>query len=133
MVEKKVWGLIAVAILATAGACQPLPTSGPKPTDSAVLSAPNVALPATVAPSTLAEPTGTIVPQTVEEEDCMAACHVPNPNDNIAAGAMQQPSTHADRTACLECHATLEKPALPATHAGRLDASCAICHLPSVK
>ena len=133
MVDKKVWVLIAVAVLATAGACQPLPTPGPKPTDVAVPPAPNVPLPATVLPSARVEPTGTPVLQAVEEEDCMAACHVPNATDNIAAGAMLQPSTHVNRTDCLGCHATLDKPALSATHVGRLNPSCVVCHLPSAK
>jgi hypothetical protein len=133
MIEKKVWVLVAAVVLATAGACQPLPTPGPKSTDTAVSSAPNVALPATAAPSAMVEPTGSPVPQTVEEEDCMAACHISDAGDDIAAGAMPQPPTHVNRTSCLDCHATLDKPALPATHVGRLNPSCVVCHLPSAK
>ena len=133
MIEKKIWALFAAGILLALGACQPLPTPGPKPTDAPIPSAPNVSTTETAAPSMLVAPTNTSVPQTVEEEDCMAACHVSNPNDDIAAGAMPQPSTHVNRTSCLECHTTLDKPALPATHAGRMNPSCIVCHLPSAK
>ncbi len=133
MIEKKVWVLIAAAVLATAGACQPLPTPGPKSTDTAVPPAHNVDPAATVSPSAQVEPTGTSVPQAVEEEDCMAACHISDAGGDIAAGAMPQPVTHINRTSCLDCHATLDKPALPANHAGRLNPSCVVCHVPSAK
>jgi hypothetical protein len=76
----------------------------------------------------LATPTGAIAPA-AEEEDCMGACHIPDTNDLIGAGAKPQPPSHKGYTTCLGCHATLAKPALPATHTGRLDAACIVCHL----
>jgi hypothetical protein len=46
-----------------------------------------------------------------------------------AAGTPKpQPASHAGRTVCLACHATLPQPVYPATHAGRTDAMCAACH-----
>jgi hypothetical protein len=68
---------------------------------------------------------------TEEEEDCMAGCHTPSVNDLLDAGAADQPADHAGRVACLSCHSNLAQPSLPATHAGRMDPSCAVCHKPA--
>ena len=111
-------GLLVVLIVVVA-ACQPLPAAGTRPTV-----APSVA---TSVPGVPAAPTNTAAPAE-EEEDCMAACHIPDANESFAAGAKPQPASHAGRPTCLACHATLVKPALPATHVGRLDVSCAVCH-----
>ncbi len=79
------------------------------------------------APSATASPTATQEAASFEE-DCMALCHIPDPNEFFAAGAKPLPATHASRTTCLECHAAEAAPALPATHLGRLDESCRTCH-----
>jgi cytochrome b subunit of formate dehydrogenase len=42
--------------------------------------------------------------------------------------AKAQPTDHAGRMVCVACHAALPKPAMPADHAGRTDATCAACH-----
>ncbi len=115
-----------VTILLVASACQPLPTDNVRP----------VVTPASASStgSLASTPSPTVTPAVaVDEEDCMGACHIPDPNDFIAAGAMPQPENHAGRAMCLTCHATLDKPVLPATHVGRMDASCIVCHAPTSK
>ena len=76
-----------------------------------------------------ATPTSESLPELVEE-DCMGACHFPEPGESFAVGAIPQPADHKGRATCLECHKTLAKPALPKTHEGRMDPACALCHLP---
>jgi hypothetical protein len=78
-------------------------------------------------PTITSTPTSSAGPLAVVE-DCMDACHQPDPNEMIGNGANPQPASHAGRTTCLECHATLRDPVLPETHLGRLDASCTVCH-----
>jgi hypothetical protein len=62
------------------------------------------------------------------EEDCMASCHIPGPNESFGTGAKPLLASHVGRITCLECHSTAGAPVLPATHLGRLDASCRGCH-----
>ncbi len=78
----------------------------------------------------VATPTPTSDVETVEE-DCMALCHIPDPNDFFAAGAMPLPASHSGSTTCLNCHTTVATPALPDTHVGRLNESCRGCHADS--
>ncbi|MDP3046492.1 MAG: hypothetical protein Q8O07_03355 [Chloroflexota bacterium] len=109
-------GLGLVLVLA-ATACQPL-SSAPPP----------------AAPSVTTVPTATPASQpTAEEEDCMASCHIPDANEEFAAGAGPQPASHVARAVCLSCHSTLINLALPADHRGRMDPSCALCHKESAK
>ena len=82
---------------------------------------------ATESAASIPEPTTTALPVS-DELDCMGACHEIDINERFGAGVKLQPATHKGRTACLECHATLAKPALPSTHLGRLDAACSGCH-----
>lgn len=106
----------------------PAVTSAAPSNPTAPVSTPSAA-PVTTAPvPTVMPPTSTHVP-VIDETDCMALCHVPNPNELLGAGAPPLPADHKAYTACLECHATLATPALPADHAGRLDAACGVCHL----
>lgn len=114
--------LAALATLAIAG-CQPLPPRTPK-------AATNTAQDATPVPGAATPTTSGVPVADSGEEDCMAACHLPDPNEHIADGAMPQPASHLDRTTCLNCHTTAAAPALPATHLGRLDPSCTVCHKP---
>lgn len=112
-------GLVVVA-------CMSVATTDVKPT---VVPAPSAgsasSTPVTTATAT---PTGAAAPAAAEI-DCMGACHEPDVNDLLGAGAKPQPPSHKEYTTCLACHTTLTKPALPATHAGRLDAACTVCHL----
>jgi hypothetical protein len=64
-----------------------------------------------------------------EVEECRKACHAIDINALFGLGAKRQPANHKTYTVCLECHAPLAKPALPATHLGRQDAACPLCHL----
>lgn len=127
--------------LAIAG-CQPLPPKTPK---ASTESSSKATVPTTIGtaqvsdaapPSAQTETAPTLTPVTVavvnDEEDCMAGCHLPDPNEHIADGAVAQPASHAGRSTCLSCHAAAVAPvpALPATHLGRLDPSCAVCHKP---
>jgi len=66
----------------------------------------------------------------VDESTCREICHVPDANETMAAGAKPQPKDHVGRTACLECHAKMDKQPLPATHVGRMDPACSTCHKP---
>lgn len=81
----------------------------------------------TAAPPTIATPRPTSEPAT-SEEDCMAGCHIPDPNETFGAGAKPLPANHAERTTCLQCHTTASAPVLPASHLGRLDPACRECH-----
>jgi hypothetical protein len=91
------------------------------------------ALKDTATPSSIATAIPTIVPTAVaeieDEEECRKACHRIDVNSLFGLGAKHQPVNHKAYTTCLECHAPLAKPALPATHAGRQDAACPLCHL----
>jgi len=132
----KIW-VLGLCICLTIVACQPLPDRSVRPTVSAspspgssATSATSSNVPATTSPAV----TPSVVPTVVasqDEEDCMAGCHVPDANESYAEGAKPQPATHVNLTTCLNCHATLQTPSLPASHLGRLDPSCATCHLPS--
>ncbi len=130
-----VLGIGLLFALAIAG-CQPLPPKTPKPSteSSSQPSSANVAAATDSAPAVAVAVAPTLTPVAVEngEEDCMAGCHIPDPNEHIADGAVAQPASHAGRSTCLTCHATAVAPvpALPATHRGRLDPSCAVCHKP---
>jgi len=66
---------------------------------------------------------------TEEVEECRKACHAVDLNSLFGLGAKHLPANHAAYSVCLECHAALAKPALPATHLGRQDAACRLCHL----
>lgn len=132
--------LLLLSLTITLGACVSRSVEAPVGNNAAPAqttpgpSAPTVPAVSTVSsvsgsPTTTAasvSPNETVIP--VDEEDCMAACHIPDPNENIAAGAKPQPASHAGRTTCLVCHATQAQPAMPATHNGRLDPSCTVCH-----
>lgn len=63
----------------------------------------------------------------------MAGCHIPDSSAQFGAGAVRQPPSHVDRATCLVCHSALAQPALPATHAGRMDPSCSLCHTGNAK
>ena len=123
--------LASIFILALTTACvtKITPTPEVRPTAipvSSALSTPSVAAsPVPAAPTA----TATRTPEVVDEEDCMAGCHIPDPNEHIADGAAPQPASHVGRATCLVCHAAPDKPPLPATHIGRLDPSCKVCHV----
>ena len=118
--------LAILTLVLAASACQPLPSAPPR-------AAPAVTgVPATPGAASAA-PTAAAVQPAAEEEDCMASCHIPDANEEFAAGAGPQPATHIARTACLSCHGALARPALPAGHLGRMDPSCALCHKESAK
>jgi hypothetical protein len=137
----KVLFLLIVVALATSAACQPAPKVMPQPTP--VLPSPVPTSTVVVKPGDMPVPTATLGPTVapkpteapkmidlpvVGEVDCMAGCHIPDPNESLTEGGKPQPANHTGRTACLTCHETLKKPALPSTHVGRLDASCTLCH-----
>jgi hypothetical protein len=96
------------------------PGTAPASSDSATPSSVATATP-TAAP--------TLVVEIEDEEECRKACHRIDVNSLFGLGARHQPASHKAYTTCLECHAPLAKPALPATHAGRQDAACPLCHL----
>ncbi len=121
--------LAAIALLAAA--CLPAPVPLPKPTEKSAPVATEMPITANALPiiAPTAEATVNETPEPASsEEDCMAACHIPDPNDYFAAGAKPLPASHVGRTACLACHTTADAPALPATHVGRLDVACQGCH-----
>ena len=101
-----------------------------EPTHTAATTAEVEATPAiTSATSVSPAPLPTVAAAPAPDElDCMGACHEIDINELFGAGAKPQPANHRGRTTCLSCHATLAKPALPATHLGRLDAACNGCH-----
>ena len=139
-------GLATVALVVTA--CMPVATTDVNPTavpspfaDSAsstpvatdtpptVVTAPPIEPTSSISVTTTAvAPTGAAVPAAAEI-DCMGACHEVDINELLGAGAKPQPPGHQEYTTCLACHTTLVKPALPATHVGRLDPACIECHL----
>ncbi|MCX6030280.1 MAG: hypothetical protein NT169_13425 [Chloroflexi bacterium] len=92
-----------------------------------------------VSPTSNASATPMATPAPADEEiDCMGLCHIPDPNDDPGAGAKPLPPSHTGYTTCLECHAapptpvaatTPVAPVVSATHLGRLDAACRVCHL----
>lgn len=119
----------ATVIILLLLACQPLPTP-PVASPSALPASP---VSAEVTPTRLAiegasstPPPRPVIYGVVDE--CMGSCHIDNPLDYYDAGAAPQPADHKGRTACLECHATMTEPSLPATHLGRLDPGCVTCH-----
>ncbi len=122
-------GGIGLAILGLAVACvtPPTPTPPAKPTfaPAATLSAP----PSPGVPTPTAAPTPTREPVFVDESNCRDACHEPDPNELMFLGAKSRPADHKGYTTCLSCHATPAQPPLPATHLGRQDAACILCHL----
>ncbi len=119
------------AVCVFAAACVQKPTPEIVPTVMSAPSATPSLVPTgdapVVAPTPSPTPASTIETASFEE-DCMAACHVPDPNDYFGAGAKPLPANHTDRTTCLNCHTAESAPALPATHTGRLDAACRGCH-----
>ncbi len=120
--------LCATATIATA--CYSSPIT-PKPYGDKSEAAPTAAiLPVatkTIAPAAL--PTPTMAPEATSfEEDCMAICHIPDPNDYFGAGAKLLPANHAGRSTCLNCHTGAGASILPSSHLGRLDESCRGCH-----
>ncbi|MCX7668860.1 MAG: hypothetical protein N2439_02150, partial [Anaerolineae bacterium] len=64
-----------------------------------------------------------------DEEECRKACHTIDISALFGRGAKHLPANHQGYTTCLECHAALTTPALPATHRGRQDPACPLCHL----
>jgi hypothetical protein len=129
-------GLFLLVIAASA--CQPLPAAHPVAgTSAAATPAPSgaglSASPSPAAPAATPSAAPAPVALTAEEEDCMAACHIPDPNEFFDAGAGPQPASHVARKACLSCHSTAATPPMPADHAGRQDPSCALCHKEAVK
>ena len=101
-------------------ACQ----SSPIPTARLILAAvtPN-AVSTVEMPTPFASPTPDVI--FIDESACMDVCHVGEP---VEQSVKPLPVDHAGRTTCLSCHATLDKPALPATHVGRMDIACSACH-----
>ena len=146
IVKILVSGIIAFFVLA---ACQPLPERGANspaaptsPSSSVTASSASSSVTSSVSssassakspPVSVATQNATPTPVVIEEEDCMAGCHIPDPNEFYAAGANPQPASHVKQTTCLNCHNTLATPALPASHSGRMDPSCATCHVESTK
>ncbi len=118
---------IFIVVLTTACVTKITPTPEPKPTALPVSS--TVSTPSATSSAVPVAPTATLAPAVSEEEDCMAGCHIPDPNEHIADGAAPQPASHVGRATCLVCHAAPDKPPLPATHIGRLDPSCKVCHV----
>ena len=101
------------------------------PTAEAAASAADAETPrsASIFPVSPPSATATSIPVAVDdEEECRKACHKIDINALFGSGAKNQPGTHRAYTTCLECHVTLAKPPLPATHLGRLDAACPACH-----
>ena len=129
MLYHKILSLLIIIVAVTfATACQSFPVPTTK-VESTLAPTTIASFPKSIAtPTAPAVVTSTAVAAAAEEEDCMGECHIPDPNDSIAAGAMPQPPTHIGRTTCLSCHSTLTDPILPATHVGRLDPSCTVCH-----
>jgi len=66
--------------------------------------------------------------------DC-AQCHTPAGFKESAAGLLSNakavPHAIVGREQCLTCHASAVKP-VPASHAGRTDETCTLCHKPGV-
>jgi hypothetical protein len=147
------WAALAIASLVIA-ACTPHMTLPVLPPATAASSIATVSLPVPVAPSAVppVASTATVLPPTVsasltaavpaiptvvptavaavdDEEECRKACHEIDINSLFGLGAKHQPLSHKAYPTCLECHAPLAKPALPASHLGRQDAACPLCHL----
>lgn len=124
--------LLILICCVSISACQPLAPQKPQPTSQPAASsssdASSVATPIAAASASSSSSEQVIF---VDESTCMDICHISDPNEHVADGAKPQPANHQGRTTCLACHATLDKPALPATHVGRMDAACAECHKPS--
>ncbi len=128
----KSWALLALVILSVGIAgCQPLPAPATQPIAAPVLSDPSagstVAVAASTTPVAAVAAVSTATPVPPEEEDCDAPCH--QPGGDYFSPAMNQPADHVERTTCLNCHASANQPPLPASHLGRLDHSCTVCHL----
>ena len=134
-------GLVVVACMSVATTdVNPTVVSAPfadsaSPTPAATDTQPTVVTTPPIEPAssisvttTAATPTGVATPAAAEL-DCMGACHELDINELLGAGAKPQPPSHKEYMTCLECHTTLAKPALPASHVGRLDPACIECHL----
>ncbi|MBI5652730.1 MAG: hypothetical protein HZC40_20130 [Chloroflexi bacterium] len=119
--------LFLIAFIAIGVACEHPPVSNP--TSTATIESPtalsrNVSNTATPAPSATPEPVF------VDEAECRAMCHEPDPEELLTSGAKRLPANHVDHKTCLNCHGTPNAPALPTTHIGRMDPSCRVCHKP---
>ncbi len=134
---KVVLFVASFALLILSAACVSRPTPLPATITPAALT---TLLPASpdspsATPNPSPRPAATLTPTAAAPEasnfveDCMAGCHLPEPTEYYAAGAMPKPADHVGRTTCLECHGKPDaaKP-LPATHIGRMDPSCNTCH-----
>lgn len=120
-----VWGLLVCVI-----ACEATPTRRVEPTRaSATVQA--VSVVTEVVPTVTPQATST--PVWVDESNCRAACHIPDPNEEFAKGADPQPADHTGYKTCVECHLKLTKPAYPETHRGRMDPACPLCHVSKAK
>ncbi|MGC8780586.1 MAG: hypothetical protein ACP5UQ_06945 [Anaerolineae bacterium] len=122
----------SAAATATTAAAAPTPTNAaPLATASATPTlAPAIASSPTPAPTAVpSAPTAAVVEAADDEEECRKACHTIDLNALFGLGARHQPTNHKGYTVCLECHAALTRPALPATHLGRQDPACPLCHL----
>lgn len=141
-----VW--VALGLLSVACTARGLPAALPTPTAwPAATTAPAPTAPAPTAPAPTDRPTAIVVAATAtpltatptpgpavteavdDEEECRQACHTIDIHALFGLGAKHQPADHRGYTVCLECHATLPEPKLPATHLGRQDAACPLCHL----
>jgi hypothetical protein len=118
--------LFLIAFIAIGVACDHPPITNPTSTAIESPTAPprNASISATPAPSATPEPIF------VDEAECRAMCHEPDPDELLTNGAKILPANHADHKTCLNCHGTPNAPALPATHTGRMDPSCRVCHKP---
>ncbi|MBI5301416.1 MAG: hypothetical protein HY868_04695 [Chloroflexi bacterium] len=117
---------ILLVVLVFVVACESAPKRRAEPTrtPATVNVAPIAANAApTVAQSASATPTA---PE--DDGDCMAGCHIPDPNEEFANGAAPQPADHKEYKTCVECHVKITKPVYPATHVGRMDPACPLCH-----
>ncbi len=122
--------MLLLATLVLVVACETTPTprvemqANPKPTNQTTPVTPVVARAAQA----------TITPQVpTDEGDCMAGCHIPDPNEEFANGAAPQPPDHNGYKTCVECHIKLAKPVFPVTHTGRMDPACPLCHVLETK
>jgi formate dehydrogenase subunit gamma len=86
--------------------------------------------PAPSAPAATKAPGATAVPTKAgTTSSASSSAAVSSASSSAAAsGPKAQPANHAGRTVCLACHQALPQPAFPADHAGRAEATCAVCH-----
>lgn len=120
----------AAPVVATVGMRGTPGPSAPVATQPGTATATRV-ITATPKVAATAKPTSspTVAAVVDDEEECRKACHRIDINSLFGVGAKHQPANHKAYTTCLECHAPLAKAALPATHLGRQDAACPLCHL----